>query len=122
MSHFKVIANLASCALLVFLTSCGGAHDQDEKYFLISTNVKIPYWQAGSAGLFQAAAQLKVRSEFSGPDSYDPKAEQKSFQDAVRSKPTASSAFEGIATCQPGACAHMTSPHTLCQGSPHLGA
>jgi len=38
--------------------------------------------------LFQAAAQLKVRSEFSGPDSYDPKAEQKSFQDAVRSKPT----------------------------------
>jgi ribose transport system substrate-binding protein len=88
MSHFKVIANLASCALLVFLTSCGGAHNQDEKYFLISTNVKIPYWQAGSAGLFQAAAQLKVRSEFSGPDSYDPKAEQKSFRDAVRSKPT----------------------------------
>ena len=23
----------------------------DEKYFLVSTNVKIPYWQAGSAGL-----------------------------------------------------------------------
>jgi ribose transport system substrate-binding protein len=50
--------------------------------------VKIPYWQAGSAGLFQAAAQLKVRSEFSGPDTYDPKAEQKAFRDAVQSKPT----------------------------------
>ena len=88
MSHFKVIMRLAFCALLVFLTSCGSAHDQDEKYYLVSTNVKIPYWQAGSAGLFQAAAQLKVRSEFSGPDSYDPKAEQKAFQQAVQSKPT----------------------------------
>jgi ribose transport system substrate-binding protein len=88
MSHFKVITRLAFCALLVFLTSCGSAHDQDEKYFLISTNVKIPYWQAGSAGLFQAAQQLKVRSEFAGPDTYDPKAEQTAFQKAVQSKPT----------------------------------
>jgi ribose transport system substrate-binding protein len=88
MSHFKVITRLAFCALLVFLTSCGSAHDQDEKYYLVSTNVKIPYWQAGSAGLFQAAAQLKVRAEFSGPDTYDPKAQQKAFRDAVQSKPT----------------------------------
>jgi ribose transport system substrate-binding protein len=88
MSHFKIVANLALCTLLVFLTSCGSAHDQDEKYFLVSTNVKIPYWQAGSAGLFQAAQQLKVRSEFAGPDTYDPKAEQKAFQQAVQSKPT----------------------------------
>ena len=88
MGHFKIVANLALCTLLVFLTSCGSAHDQDEKYFLVSTNVKIPYWQAGSAGLFQAAQQLKVRSEFAGPDTYDPKAEQKAFQQAVQSKPT----------------------------------
>ena len=71
---------------MVFLASCGSAHDQDEKYYEISTNVKIPYWQAGSAGLFQAAQQLKVRSEFAGPDTYDPKAEQKTFQEAVQSK------------------------------------
>src|SRR5438094_4965324 len=88
MSHFNGISKLAFGALLVFLVSCGTGHDADEKYFLISTNVKIPYWQAGSAGLFQAAQQLKVRSEFAGPDSYDPKAEQKAFQQAVQSKPT----------------------------------
>ncbi len=88
MSHFKVINTFAFCVLLVFLVSCGSAHDQDEKYFLISTNVKIPYWQTGSAGLFQAAQQLKVRSEFAGPDSYDPKAEQKAFREAVQSKAT----------------------------------
>src|SRR5579862_3659383 len=86
MSHFKAIAKLAFCLLLISLLSCGGPHDQDEKYFLISTNVKIPYWQAGSAGLFQAAQQLKVRSEFAGPDSYDPKAEQQSFRQAVQEK------------------------------------
>jgi ribose transport system substrate-binding protein len=86
MSHFKAIAKLSFCLLLISLLSCGGPHDQDEKYFLISTNVKIPYWQAGSAGLFQAAQQLKVRSEFAGPDSYDPKAEQQSFRQAVQER------------------------------------
>jgi ribose transport system substrate-binding protein len=88
MSHFKVTAKVVLCVLVVFLVSCGSAHDQDEKYYLVSTNVKIPYWQTGSAGFFQAASQLKVRSEFSGPDSYDPKAEQKSFQEAVQGKAT----------------------------------
>jgi ribose transport system substrate-binding protein len=88
MSHFKVTAKVVVCVLVVFLVSCGSAHDQDEKYYLVSTNVKIPYWQTGSAGFFQAASQLKVRSEFSGPDSYDPKAEQKSFQEAVQGKAT----------------------------------
>lgn len=88
MSHFKTIAKFACGILLFSLAGCGSGHDQDEKYFLISTNVKIPYWQAGSAGLFQAAQQLKVRSEFAGPDSYDPKAEQQAFQKAVQSKAT----------------------------------
>ncbi|MGH9539468.1 MAG: substrate-binding domain-containing protein [Candidatus Angelobacter sp.] len=88
MSHFRVIAKSVCCGLLIFLTSCGTGHDQDEKYVLICTNDKIPYWQAGSAGLFQAAQQLKVRSEFAGPDSYDPKAEQKALQEAVQGKAT----------------------------------
>src|SRR6266852_2533418 len=88
MSHFKLIPKFAFGVLLFFLVSCGTGHDADEKYFLISTNVKIPYWHAGSAGLFQAAQQLKVRSEFAGPDSYDPKAEEQAFQQAVQSKPS----------------------------------
>ena len=86
MRHLTVPSRVALGILLVFLVSCGTGHDADEKYYLISTNVKIPYWQAGSAGLFQAAQQLKVRSEFAGPDSYDPKAEQKALQEAVQSK------------------------------------
>jgi ribose transport system substrate-binding protein len=88
MRHRKVTARIIFGMLLVFLISCGTGHDADEKYYLISTNIKIPYWQAGAAGLFQAAQQLKVRSEFAGPDSYDPKAEQQALQHAIQSKAT----------------------------------
>lgn len=86
MRHLTVPSRVVFGILLVFLVSCGTGHDSDEKYFLISTNVKIPYWQAGAAGLFQAAQQLKVRSEFAGPDTYDPKAEQKALREAVQGK------------------------------------
>lgn len=86
MRHLTVTARVVFGFLLVFLISCGTGHDTDEKYYLISTNIRIPYWQAGGAGLFQAAAQLKVRSEFAGPDTYDPKAEQRALQEAVQSK------------------------------------
>src|SRR6476620_12275397 len=86
MRHLTLPSRIIFGMLLLVLVSCGSAHDADEKYFLISTNVKIPYWQAGSAGLFQAAKQLKVRSEFAGPDTYDPTAEQKALQDAVQNK------------------------------------
>jgi len=88
MRHLTVTARVVLGILLVFLISCGTGHDADEKYYLISTNIKIPYWQAGGAGLFQAAAQFKVRSEFAGPDTYDPKAEQQAFEQAVQSKAT----------------------------------
>jgi len=88
MRHLTVPSRVVLGILLVFLVSCGSAHDADEKYYLISANVKIPYWQAGSAGLFQAATQLKVRSEFAGPDTYDPKGEQQALQQAVQSKAT----------------------------------
>src|SRR5438067_1209877 len=39
---------------------------------------------------------------------------------AERMSPTASSAFEGTATCQPTPCTQATSFVWLCQGSPHL--
>ena len=88
MRHLTVPSRIIFGMLLLVLVSCGTAHDADEKYYLISANVKIPYWQAGSAGLFQAATQLKVRSEFAGPDTYDPKGEQQALQQAVQSKAT----------------------------------
>src|SRR5215468_11560714 len=72
--------------LLITTTGCG-RHDSDEKYFLVTANVQLPYWQEAKAGLMQAADQLKVQAKVVGPDSYDPKAELAAFDDAVKKKP-----------------------------------
>src|SRR5581483_2069089 len=50
--------------------------------------IQVPYWQTAKAGFSQAASELKVRSEFAGPDNYDPKAEQEAFDRALQQKPT----------------------------------
>jgi ribose transport system substrate-binding protein len=73
--------------LLAGLQSCSqSAHGPEEKYFLIVTNLQLPYWQAAGSGFSRAASQLKVRAELVGPDSYDPKAEVEEFRKAVKEK------------------------------------
>lgn len=75
--------------LLLPLLNCGGSqHAVDEKYFLIATNVKVGYWQEAAAGLAKAAAQLRVKAEFVGPNSYDVKAQHEQFRDVLKQKPT----------------------------------
>src|SRR2546423_8227295 len=87
MNQRKLVAFVLTSILFLPLLSCGG-HDADEKYFLISANIKIPYWEMAGAGLSQAASDLKVRSKFDGPDGYDPKAEQQALQKAIQQKAT----------------------------------
>ena len=75
--------------LLLPLMNCGGSqHDVQEKYFFVSANTKIPYWQEAAAGFNRAAAQMHVHAEFVGPESYDPKAQHEQFQDVLKQKPT----------------------------------
>lgn len=75
--------------LLIPLVNCGGGpHAVDEKFYLIATNIKLPYWQAAATGLSRAAGSLKVKSELVGPDTYDPKAQQEEFQRVMKLKPT----------------------------------
>ena len=57
--------------LLVSLASCGGPasrHEVNEKFYLIASNIKVPYWQTAFAGLSKAAAHLQVQAEMAGPD------------------------------------------------------
>src|ERR1039457_2856097 len=80
---------LLLAALSLPLLNCGGsAHSPNESYFLVATNIKVPYWQQASAGLTRAAAQMQVRAELVGPDSYDPQAEREAFVKALGKKPT----------------------------------
>jgi ribose transport system substrate-binding protein len=79
---------LFTFVLTILSVGCGTGHDSEEKYFLIADNIQVPYWQTAGAGFAQAAKDLKVRSEFLGPDTFDPQAEQAAFQKAVQQKPT----------------------------------
>ena len=88
MNKSKLVALFLFSILLLPLLSCGSRHDADEKYYLISTNLQVPYWKTAGAGFMQAASQLKVGAEFAGPVTYDANAQQQAFQQAVQKKAT----------------------------------
>ena len=84
----RIFHSAALAILSVSILSCGTAHDSDEFFVLVSANLQVPYWKAAGAGFSNAATQMKVRSEFSGPQNYDPKAERDALDQAVQKKAT----------------------------------
>ena len=87
LSH-RIFRRAALAFLLLFLLSCGSAHDSGEFYVLVSANLQIPYWKTAGAGFSAAAAQMKVRSHLEGPQTFDPKAERDALDQAVQKKVT----------------------------------
>jgi ribose transport system substrate-binding protein len=75
-------------AVLTTILSCGSAHDSDEYFVLISANLQVPYWKAAGAGFTNAATQMKVRADFTGPQTFDPKIERDALDQAVQKKAT----------------------------------
>ena len=55
-------------------------HNPQEKYYLLSANIKIPYWEAAANGLMRAARQMQVQAELVGPDTYDALAQQQELR------------------------------------------
>ena len=89
MPRSRTILHFASIVVLMVLTlSCGATHDSDEFFVLVSANLQVPYWKTAGAGFTKAAAQMKVRSDFSGPQNFDPKAERDALDQAVQKKAT----------------------------------
>jgi ribose transport system substrate-binding protein len=88
MSRRNLLRSFLVLATFLVPTFGCGRHDSDEKYYLVSANIQLPYWQEAKAGFMQAAAQLQVKAKFVGPDTYDPKGEQKAFDEAVQQKPS----------------------------------
>jgi ribose transport system substrate-binding protein len=84
--HTLRLAILA--VLLMVILSCGSVHDSDEYYVLVSANLQVPYWKAAGAGFSNAAEQMKVRSDITGPQTFDPKAEREALDQAVQKKAT----------------------------------
>ena len=87
MLRSRRILHSAVVAVLSFLVlSCGTSHDSDEYFVLVSANLQVPYWKAAGAGFSNASAQMKVRTDFTGPQNYDPKAERDALDQAVTEK------------------------------------
>jgi ribose transport system substrate-binding protein len=78
---------VVAVVLLLVAAGCGSRHDSSENYYMVATNIKLPYWETARAGFSSAASQLQVRAAFVGPDTYDPKAEKQSFEEIVQKKP-----------------------------------
>ncbi len=82
---------MALAVLAVVMSGCSKPrHSADEKYYLVSTNIKLPYWQAAGAGFIRAATKLGVPAEFVGSDTYDAKGEVDEFRKLMtrKDKPT----------------------------------
>lgn len=88
MSGARWYSSVAVSLAIVFLTACGQApHTVQEKYFLIVSNAKSPYWEQVSKGLSQAARELSVTASLAGPDAYDPAKEKEELKRIAASKP-----------------------------------
>lgn len=85
----RILPSMAVAAVSVALLSCGSAHTADEYFVLISANLQVSYWKTAGSGFSNAAAQFKgIRSDFTGPQNYDPKAERDALDQAVQKKAT----------------------------------
>lgn len=74
--------------VLVGLTACSASrHDPNEKYYLITANTKVAYWETAASGLAEGARSMGVLAETSGPDTYDPQAEAQEFRRIAATKP-----------------------------------
>jgi len=86
MFRLRILSALLCLAPLAVLLSCGSAHDSGEHYVLVAANIQVPYWDSAGAGFIKAGDQMKVKTDFVGPKSYDPKAERDAFDYAVQQK------------------------------------
>jgi ribose transport system substrate-binding protein len=84
-SH-RILHSAFLATALVSLLACGSAHDSDEYYVFVSANLQVPYWKTAGTGFTRAAAQMKVRSDFDGPQNYDVNAEKAALDRAVEKK------------------------------------
>jgi len=72
-------------ARVAAIASC---HEVEERYIFVGFNTGLPYWQEAEAGFKDAAKQMGVKVELTGPAAYSPDEELAAFQQAVCQKPS----------------------------------
>jgi ribose transport system substrate-binding protein len=86
MPEKKILLVTLSMALPILLGGCE-RHSKSEQYFLIATNIGLPYWQSAHAGFTRAAAEYGVTEDMRGPDTFTPAIEVDEFRAAEARKP-----------------------------------
>jgi ribose transport system substrate-binding protein len=86
----KLIKNAAwvGLVLAVLLPTGCSRHSTKEVYYLIASDMALPYWQTAAAGFNKAAAQYKVTAKIAGPDGHDPQAELAALHQAIAANPS----------------------------------
>jgi ribose transport system substrate-binding protein len=80
-------ALFALVAIVLPLMAGCTRHSKSEKYYLVATNIGLPYWKTAAAGFQKAATEYGVSAEMRGPNSFDPQAEVEEFRKVVALKP-----------------------------------
>ncbi len=84
----QLIMLLLAVTLAAALFSCQKAfHEETERYYFISANIALPYWQEAQFGFQDAGRALGVKVEFKGPETYNPEDELEAFRKAVQARP-----------------------------------
>ena len=85
----QIIFGLSLAALALIAGACQKPyHQQEEKYFLVTANVDLPYWQEAAAGMTDIGKTEGVKVEVVGPASFSPADELTAFQQAVAQHPS----------------------------------
>jgi ribose transport system substrate-binding protein len=81
-------ARVVVMAGVAFTGACSEpAHDRNEHYVFVATNINLPYWKEAEAGFLDSAKTLGVSAELVGPTTYSPNAELQAFRQAVEQQP-----------------------------------
>ena len=84
----QMVLLMVAVSLAAVLLSCQKAfHEETERYYFISANIALPYWQEAQAGFQDAGRALGVKVEFKGPETYNPEDELEAFRKAVQMRP-----------------------------------
>ena len=87
----NILTKRTACALLMgvlpLLVACQ-RHSKSERFYLVASAIKHPYWQSAWAGFSHAADEYGVTVDMRGPDGFDPAAEVTEFRAAVALQPS----------------------------------
>jgi ribose transport system substrate-binding protein len=73
---------------MAFVGACQEpAHERNEHYVFVATNINLPYWKEAQAGFLDSAKSLGVSAELVGPTTYAPNPELQAFRQAVEQHP-----------------------------------